>query len=63
MLIVMLAKVKIVIFDNDCLESFSISVVNDAWFIVCDVSFHWSVMVCGDILVACCDKVVQLHCD
>ena len=63
MLIVMLAKVKTVIFYNDRLESVSISVVNDC--LVCCVWYKFS-LECdgvGDILVACCDKVIQLHCD
>ena len=63
MLIVMLAKVKTVIFDNDRLESVSISAVNDC--LVCCVWYKFS-LECdcvGDILDACCDKVIQLHCD
>ena len=63
MLIVMLAKVKIVVFDNDRLEFVSISAVNDC--LVCCVWYKFSLERdgVGDILVACCDKVIQLHCD
>ena len=63
MLIVMLAKVKIVIFDNDRLESVSISAVNDC--LVCCAWYKFS-LECdgvGDVLDACCDKVIQLLCD
>ena len=63
MLIVMLAKVKTVISDNDRLESVSIRAVNDC--LVCCVWYKFSLERdgVGDILVACCDKVIQLHCD
>ena len=63
MLIVMLAKVKTMIFYNDRLESVSISAVNDC--LVCRVWYKFSLERddVGDILVACCDKVIQLHCD
>ena len=63
MLMIMLAMVKIVFFDNDRLEFVSISAVNDC--LVCRVWDKFSLERddVGDILVACCDKVIQLHCD
>ena len=62
MLIVVLAMVKTMIFYNNRLESVSISAVNDC--LVCCAWYKFS-LECdgvGDVLDACCDKVIHLYC-